>query len=148
MPICTWGRGNRLSFRMTHCPSIPIMCYVGCVILMTSLLRDALNYNQFNLNFMVDNDLSKVTFLDLQIFKGSDNFLATSLCHKETASNTLLHAASAHSPSLIQSIPYAQYIGLRRNCPHLSDFKTQAQLLRSRLLFRGYSKSLLRYTRL
>lgn len=72
-----------------------------------------------------------------------DQCLATDLHRKKSAGNTLLNANSAHSPTLIRSIPYAQYLHLKHNCTLLEDFKKQASQLRSRLLLTGYSKSLL-----
>lgn len=89
-------------------------------------------------------DLHKIPFLDLTIFKGDDNCLASTLFRKETAGNTLLHADSAHLVALIRSIPYAQYLRLRHNCTHLDEFKTQANSLHDCLKARSYSKSILR----
>lgn len=87
---------------------------------------ESLNQNRYNLKFTYNCDRQKTTFLDLNIFKDEDNYLATDLFHKTTAGNTLLHAASAHPPALICSIPYAQYTRLQRNCTHL-DFQNQAK---------------------
>lgn len=55
-----------------------------------------------------------------------------------------MHADSVHPLPLVHSIPYAQYLRLRRNCTYDVDFKHQARELRERLLQRGYSTSLLR----
>lgn len=64
----------------------------------------------------------KITLKITPIFTDQDGCLATNLFCKETAGNTLLHAASACPPGLIRSIPYVQY-RLRRNCTYLTDFK-------------------------
>lgn len=105
---------------------------------------DHLNSNTFNLKFTYNSDLHKISFLDLTIYKDANLCLATTLYRKETAGNTVLHASSAHPSTLVRSIPYAQYIRLRRNCTTDNEFKHHADALRERLLKRGYSKSLLR----
>lgn len=127
------------------------MCYIDDVFLiwtgthaMLIAFVEMLNLNSFNLRFTLNVNAQRITFLDLSIFKDEDNCLATSLYRKETAGITLLHAASAHPAALIRSIPYAQYIRLRRNCTHIVDFIAEAKLLHTHLLARGYSKSLLR----
>lgn len=54
------------------------------------------------------------------------------------------HASSAHPSTLVRSIPYAQYIRLRRiYCTNDNKFRYHANHLRDRLLGQGYSKSLL-----
>lgn len=55
--------------------------------------------------FAVNSHPNTITFLDLQIFKGSENCLATSLYRKETVRNTILQAHSAHQAALIRSTP-------------------------------------------
>lgn len=104
---------------------------------------EILNCNSSNLRFTFSSDRSKITFLDLTIFKDSSGCLASTLFRKESAGNTLLHADSAHPHTLIRSIPYAQYLRLHRNCTFTDEFKSQANLLRDRLKASGYSKFLL-----
>lgn len=65
----------------------------------------------------------------------------TTLFRKPTAGNTLLHASSFHPTPLLNSIPYSQYLRLRRICSQEADFKTEADALRIRLTMRGYSKN-------
>lgn len=81
---------------------------------------------------------------DLNIIKQQDGTLGTDLYRKPTAGNTLLYATSAHPRSLVRSIPYTQYLQLRRNCTLEGDFRIQAKALRERLLLRGYSSTNLR----
>lgn len=61
-------------------------------------------------------DNVQIPFLDLYIFKQPDGKLNTNLYRKPTAGITLLHASSAHPSPLVRSIPYTQYLHLRRNC--------------------------------
>lgn len=75
-----------------------------------------LSENQYNLRFMMEYSESSIAFLDVTISLHSDGSISTSLYRKLTAGNTILHAASAHPHSLVQSIPFSQYLHLRRNC--------------------------------
>lgn len=119
------------------------LVWTGTQNLLDSFIQ-TINHNSMNLKFTISAHPNQITFLDLTIFKDKENCLATTLFRKETAGNTLLHAESAHPRSLIKSIPYAQYLRLRRNCTHLEEFKSQANALRNRLLARGYTKTILR----
>lgn len=103
-----------------------------------------LDTNDLNLKFTFKIDTKQISFLDLNIIKQPDGTLGTDLYRKPTAGNTLLFATSAHPTPLVRSIPYAQYLRLRRNCSQESDFKLQAKALRERLLLRGYSSTNLR----
>lgn len=70
--------------------------------------------------------------------------LASTLYRKPTAGISLLWFNSAHPHSLKGSIPFAQYLRIRRLCSSDNEFKTQAHVLQTRLLARGYSISLLK----
>lgn len=87
---------------------------------------------------------SKISFLDLQIHVDEDGILHSSLCHKPFAGNTILHAISAHPQSLLDSIPYSQFLRLRMNCTLDADFHLAAKDLHDRLLQWGYRRSLLK----
>lgn len=103
-----------------------------------------LNDNDFNLKFTFKFDTDQIPFLDLTIIKQRDGTLGTDLYRKSTAGNTLLYATSVHLKPLVRSIPFAQYLRLRRNCTLESDFRIRANALRERLLLRGYSRTNLR----
>lgn len=89
-------------------------------------------------------DSSSITFLDVTIHKDENGLLSSSLYRKPTAGNSILHASSFHPCALIASIPYSQYLRIRRNCLDSGVFKKEADLLRTRLLTRGYSKTCLK----
>lgn len=109
-----------------------------------SRLMDLLTVNTFNLSFTMECSQIKINFLDLQIHLDCDGTLHSSLYRKPSSGNTILHAASAHPQPLLDSIPYSQFVRLRRNCTLDSDFHQAANDLYERLRRRGYSCSLLR----
>lgn len=70
--------------------------------------------------------------------------ISTTLYRKPIAVNSILRADSSHSTALEQSIPFAQYLRLKRICTSMSDSDMQAKALQFRLLQRGYSRPLLK----
>lgn len=70
--------------------------------------------------------------------------LASNLYRKPTVGNTLLRSNSAHPAPLKCSIPFGQFLHLRRICSNQIDFQANTDLLRNCLRQMGYSKSLLK----
>ena len=103
-----------------------------------------MNCNELNLRFTMSSSDSQIPFLDVTLLKNPDGYISTGLYRKPTAGNTILHASSAHPTSLIGSIPYSQYLRLRRNCSTQESFLREAAGLRDRLLHRGYTKKILK----
>lgn len=89
-------------------------------------------------------DKTSVNFLDVTIGKNNTGLLTSKLHRKETAGNSLLHATSFHPEALKRSIPYSQYLRVKRNCTSYMDFQEEADKLTERFLERGYTKSSLR----
>lgn len=103
-----------------------------------------INTNDFNLKFTMSHSTSEITFLDVSIQKQINGRLCSEFYCKPTASNSLLHASSYHPKPLMASIPYSQYLRARRNCSNDIRFQKEADVLRTRLLKRGCSKSSLK----
>lgn len=82
--------------------------------------------------------------LDLKIVVTQDGFIYSSLYRKPSSGNTILHATSGHPYSLIKSIPYSQYIRLKRNCAQSADYEIAAKNVYNRLRDRGYSHKILK----
>ncbi|CAJ0927082.1 unnamed protein product [Ranitomeya imitator] len=81
-----------------------------------------------------------VEFLDLSIKIDEQGSLFTDLFRKPTATNSFLHATSAHPPATIRGIPVGQFLRAKRICTNPEDFNSQSADLSRRFLERGYSK--------
>lgn len=75
-----------------------------------------LDTNNYNLKFTMESNENRIAYLDVTLSIEDDGTISTSLYRKPTAGNTILHTTSAHTHSLVQSIPFSQYLLLRRNC--------------------------------
>ncbi|CAJ0937639.1 unnamed protein product [Ranitomeya imitator] len=107
----------------------------------------ALNRNDLNIKLTFKFGRS-VDFLDLQIGALPEGDLVTSIYRKPTATNSLLHAESAHLPSTIKGIPVGQFLRVRRICSKDEDFHIQADDLTERFVQRGYSQKVIRRGRI
>lgn len=101
------------------------------------------NQNNWNLQFTMSCDQYEEPFLDFLIRKDNNGYISSALYRKPTAGNTMLHDTSAHPASLICSIPYGQYLWLKRNCSDIDVFETEAKCLHDRLHAKGCSKKCL-----
>ncbi|XP_077155917.1 uncharacterized protein LOC143818518 [Ranitomeya variabilis] len=69
-----------------------------------------------------------------------DGQLSTTVFRKPTATNSLLLASSLHPKSTTNSIPFGQYLRIRKICSEDEQFEIQAKLLRNRFQNRGYNR--------
>lgn len=103
-----------------------------------------ISINDFNLRFTMEHSQTRINFLDLTISIDVNGKLDSSLYRKPSAGNTILHANSSHPDALLRSIPYSQYLQLKRNCSKDLDFQIAAKDLYERLLAQGYSHACLK----
>lgn len=89
-----------------------LMLWVGTVETLDQFMR-MLSTNMYNLKFTMQSRTKTIAYLDVTINIGTDGTINTSLYRKPTTGNTILHASSAHPHSLVQSITFGQYLGLR-----------------------------------
>lgn len=89
----------------------------------------AMHSNEFNLTFTMNYSLTSIAFLDITISKGLDGTLSNGLFCKCTAGNNILHFSNFYPRPLVNSIPYSQYLRIRRNCSSDSSFKTKPDSL-------------------
>ena len=85
---------------------------------------------------------TSVTFLDINI-SVQDNKLATSVHYKPTDSHSYLLYSSSHPSHVKDSIPYSQFLRLRRLCSEDSDFNSKCDEMSNFFSERGYPDSIL-----
>ena len=83
-----------------------------------------------------------VSFLDISVSINGDA-LATSVSYKPTDSHSYLLFSSSHPNHTKQSIPYSQFLRLRRLCSEDKDFETKSLEMRTFFVERGYPTYLL-----
>ena len=79
----------------------------------------------------------KLLFLDLYLTPSS-NRLITTIHYKETDSHSYLNYSSSHPVRCKNSIPYSQFLRLRRICSEEEDFRTSSEEMTSFFIRRGY----------
>ncbi|XP_078523136.1 uncharacterized protein LOC144792134 [Lissotriton helveticus] len=102
-----------------------------------------LKSNDVGLQFTHSISKKKIHFLDLTVFIENDQ-IQTTLYRKKTATNSILHGTSFHPQSLLSSIPYGEFIRMKRNCTKESDAETKIMETSERLKSRGYNNKILK----
>ena len=82
-----------------------------------------------------------MAFLDT-VIKKEGRRLKTDLYTKPTDSHSYLRFESAHPRNCKISIPYSQFLRVRRICTDIEDFDTHAKVLASHIVNRGYPVNL------
>ncbi|XP_069611010.1 uncharacterized protein [Ranitomeya imitator] len=98
-----------------------------------------LNANDWNIKFTFKVEENKIDFLDLQLSFDQPGNSHSTIYRKETSTNSLLHARSAHPRHTIKAIPKGQFIGARRICDSEEKFENQARDLKHRFFPRGHT---------
>ena len=89
---------------------------------------DHLNNCIPSINFETNISESEINFLDVKV-RIKNNAINTSLYTKETDTLSYLDYSSCHPASCKKSIPYSQFLRLRRICSDEDDFVTQSRKL-------------------
>ena len=76
--------------------------------------------------------------------KPQGNRIATSIHYKATDSHSYLNFSSSHPYSCKSSIPYSQFLRLRKICSDDSDFHSEAARMETFFAARGYPNDLIR----
>ena len=88
---------------------------------------------------------SGVPFLDLALsIDSAAGSIQSSPRLDSSPGCSYLHAGSCHPPQLLRSIPYAQFLRLRRNSSDFNTFLSSAAVVKARLKMRGYSDRVLK----
>ena len=123
--------------------------YIDDCLGATSCTKDELErfigfVNSFHpaLKFTREISETSVTFLNINI-SVQDNKLATSVHYKPTDSHSYLLYSSSHPSHVKDSIPYSQFLRLRRLCSEDSDFNSKCDEMSNFFSERGYPDSIL-----
>ena len=95
------------------------------------------------IKFSYEYSRDRIVFLDIVIFRSERGRLETTLYTKPTDSKTYLDFSSCHPSHNKRSIPYSQFLHIRRNCSNWQDFAIHSVELVSYLSIRGYPMELI-----
>jgi len=84
----------------------------------------------------------QVNFLDTTVHLTPEGTLYTTLYSKPTDSHSYLRFDSAHPRHCKTSLPNSQFLRLRRICSRIEDYDTNAAMLASHFIRRGYPTNL------
>ena len=103
--------------------------YIDDCLIITSMRQRNLEkfinfFNSFHRSIKFTHCISDVSinFLDIKINRSPIGTLSTSVFYKPTDSHSYLDYRSSHSLSTLNSIPYSQFLRLRRLCSSDDDF--------------------------
>ena len=96
-----------------------------------------------NLKYTWSVSTDKLPFLDIYM-KPRDNCISTSIYYKDTDSHSYLNFSSSHPSSCKSSIPYSQFLRLRKICSENDDFDIEATRMETFFVARGYPNDLIR----
>jgi hypothetical protein len=101
-----------------------------------------LNSRVESINFTMEHSKNGVAFLDTWV-NIVENNLVTDLYCKPTDSHNYLLFTSSHPTACKNSIPYSQFLRIRRICSKTSDFDKHAIIFGNHFNKRGYSDPLI-----
>ncbi|KAM8953051.1 uncharacterized protein RCH25_043823 [Pelodytes ibericus] len=99
--------------------------------------RDYLNSQLPTISFTMEYSSSSVHFLDVQVAV-TDTGLSFDVFRKETDRISFLHASSFHPKSLLDNLPYGQFLRLRRIIDCDENFSIRVRELTDNFVHRGY----------
>lgn len=105
--------------------------------MMISMLIHAFNDFHDSIDFTHTISSTSVDFLDLCIMNDS-NHIVTSIHYKPTATHAFLHYSSNHPNHCKDSIPFSQFLRLRRICSDNDDFVVKCDEMCDFFAARGY----------
>jgi hypothetical protein len=108
-------------------------------------ITDLNNFNP-NLKFTEEHSLQEVNYLDVTIYK-KDNQLHSKLYCKPTDAHLYLLYDSCHPRSNKESIPYSQFIRMKRIHSEEIEYQKSADALENQLLRRKYPQKLINLSR-
>ena len=104
---------------------------------------DYLNSRVETIKFTFEASLSEVNFLDTTVHLETNVDLWTDFYCKPTDSHSYLRFDSSHPGHCCKSLPYSQFLRVRRICSHDTDYDKHGRNMISYFVERGYPKQLL-----
>ena len=95
------------------------------------------------MKFTAEISATKADFLDTTVYRNDDGSLWTDLFCKPTDTHSYLRYESSHPPHCKRSLPYSQFLRLRRICSREEDFTKHAKNMKSHFIGRGYPEQIL-----
>jgi hypothetical protein len=95
------------------------------------------------LTFTYETSDKEISYLDVLVKICDKNIIITSLYSKPMAKNLFLHYNSNHPKTLIHSLPYCQFLRIKRLCSTAADYEYHEKEMYHKFLKRGYPSKLL-----
>ena len=116
----------------------------GIAVGALQVLMDFINFvSSFHPSIKFTHEVSSTSlpFLDIHVsIDPTSNQLSTSVFYKQTDSHSYLNYTSCHPPSTKSSIPYSQFLRLRRLCSSDEDFEIKARQMAGFFVSQGYEE--------
>ena len=102
-------------------------------------------FNSFHEAVELTSEISEESLdcLDVILTVEENGCISTSIFYKPTDSHSYVDYSSNHPSNCLDSIPYSQFLRLRRICSDDSDFKVQCDTLSGFFRDRGYPQSVI-----
>ena len=97
-----------------------------------------LNKYHKTIKFTAETSKEEISFLDTKVRINKDQKLYTDLFVKPTDTNSYLKYDSAHPPNCKKSIPYSQFLRIKRICQNEQYFLTHAETKKQEFKTKGY----------
>ena len=102
-----------------------------------------LNNAHLSIKFTCEHSFKEIHFLDTRVkVDQSQSLYTVSLPYKSDSHNYLLYR-SAHPKCTIESLPYSQFLRIRRICTKEADYLKHTNEIKSHFIRRGYPSKLL-----
>ena len=101
-----------------------------------------LNTSHPNIRFTRTHSTTHVEFLDTTV-RITNHKLTPELYIKPTSSLSYLHRDSCHPRHVFESLPYGEFLRVRRNCSEEATFDSYALRIKQAFITRGYDETVL-----
>ena len=103
-----------------------------------------LNKSHKTIKFTVEYSTSEINFLDTKVKLDKGNKMYTDLYVKPTDTNSYLKYDSAHPPKCKESLPYSQFLRIKRICKRDDDYQKHLRDKTKEFKDKGYPDGILK----